>query len=217
MRSVFILALKLAVFALVVQCWRTVNRHVLSFAWSAALMWGFVALVPVLAWVGRSLLDRYPSRERAARLTVPIHYAEMTLLGCSLFVAFRFTQDYPIARVPVSRSISWPLLQLLGGFATLTVLNLAIRGLGLPFAAVLSKRLASDWLYRRSRNPMLLSCLLFFIVGALWLRSLHAILWAVLWLSPAWILYVRVYEEGELEARFGEPYRRYKAQTPFFF
>jgi len=80
----------------------------------------------------------------------------------------------------------------------------------------LSKRLASDWLYARSRNPMLLSSLLFFIVGAVWRQSLHAILWAVLWLSPAWVLYVRLYEERELEVRFGEAYLRYKARTPFF-
>jgi protein-S-isoprenylcysteine O-methyltransferase Ste14 len=46
--------------------------------------------------------------------------------------------------------------------------------------------------------------------------ALHAILWAVLLLSPAWILYVRVYEERELELRFGEPYMRYKEQTAFF-
>jgi protein-S-isoprenylcysteine O-methyltransferase Ste14 len=98
----------------------------------------------------------------------------------------------------------------------LTVLNLAIGGFGLPFAAALSKKLATTWLYARCRNPMLLCCLLFFIVGAVWLQSLHAVLWTILWLTPAWILYVRLYEERELELRFGESYLRYKAQTPFF-
>ena len=32
----------------------------------------------------------------------------------------------------------------------------------------------------------------------------------------AWILFVRIYEERELEIRFGESYLRYKARTPFF-
>lgn len=210
------LTLKLVGFALVLLCWRTINRHAFSFLWSVALMWGAVALVPVLAVLGCWLLDRHPTTERAAILTIPIHYAEMILLGCALVVAFRFTQAHPMAHVAVPRTISSPVLRVLGVFATLTVLNLAIRGLGLPFAAVLSKRLASDWLYARSRNPMLLSTLLFFIVGAIWLQSLHAILWAVLWLSPAWVLYVRLYEERELEVRFGEAYLRYKARTPFF-
>jgi protein-S-isoprenylcysteine O-methyltransferase Ste14 len=63
---------------------------------------------------------------------------------------------------------------------------------------------------------MLLSTLLFFIVGAIWLQSLHAILWAALWLAPSWILYVRLYEEREIEVRFGDAYLLYKARTPFF-
>jgi hypothetical protein len=53
---------------------------------------------------------------------------------------------------------------------------------------------------------MLLSSLLFFIVGAVWLQSRHAILWTVLWRSPAEVLYVRPYKERELDARFGEAY-----------
>jgi len=216
MKAFSILILKLAGLALVLLCWRLVSRHAFSFLWSVVLMWGTVALVPVLAIVGRWLLDRHPTPERAALLTIPIHYLEGILLGSALVVAFRFTQAHPMGHVGVPRAISSPLLKVLGVFATLTVLNLAIRGLGLPFAAVLSKRLASDWLYARSRNPMLLSSLLFFIVGAVWLQSLHAILWAVLWLSPAWMLYVRLYEERELEVRFGDAYLRYKARTPFF-
>ena len=216
MKAFSILILKLAGLALVLLCWRLVSLRAFSFLWSVVLIWGTVALVPVLAIVGRWLLDRHPTPERAALLTIPIHYLEGILLGSALFVAFQFTQAHPMARIAVPRPISFPLLKVLGAFATLTVLNLAIRGLGLPFATVLSKRLASDWLYARSRNPMLLSSLLFFIVGAVWLQSLHAILWAVLWLSPAWILYVKLYEERELEVRFGEPYLRYKARTPFF-
>lgn len=216
MRLLFMLMLKVAGFALVVLCWRTANRQDFSFVWSTVLMWGTVALVPVLAALGRWVLVRHPTRERAALLTVPIHYSEMTLLGSAAVVAFHFTQAHPIAPVAISRSITAPMLKIFGVFAILTVLNLAIRGLGLPFAAVLSHRLASDWLYAQSRNPMLLSCLLFFVVGAAWLQSLHAILWAILWLSPAWILYVLLYEECELEIRFGEAYRRYKARTRFF-
>ena len=216
MKTVPLLALKLAGLAVVFLCWRAAEYSAFTFFWSTALVWGFVALVPLLAIAGRWLLDSHPTPERAAMLTIPVHYLEMILLGCALVVAFRFTQAHPIAFIPFPRAISFPVLQILGALATLTVLNLAIQGLGLPFAAVLSRRLATSWLYARCRNPMLLSCLLFFITGAVWLQSLHAVLWTVLWLSPAWILYVRLYEERELELRFGEPYLRYRAQTPFF-
>jgi hypothetical protein len=40
------------------------------------------------------------------------------------------------------------------------------------------------------------------IAGAVWLQSLHALLWTMLWLAPAFILFVRFYEERELEIRF---------------
>jgi protein-S-isoprenylcysteine O-methyltransferase Ste14 len=216
MKSAYILTLKLAGLLAVVLCWRLAAQHTLPFFWSVALVWGAVALVPLLAAIGRWLLDRRPTAERAMLLTVPIHYMEMILLGCALIVAFRFTQAHPIAPIPFPRAISFPVLQIFGALAMLTVLNLAIRGLGLPFAAVLSKKLTTGWLYARCRNPMLLSCLLFFVAGAVWLQSLHAVLWTILWLAPAWILYVRIYEERELELRFGESYLRYKAQTPFF-
>ncbi|HUM05723.1 MAG TPA: methyltransferase [Terriglobales bacterium] len=216
MKTAWILTLKLAGLAVVVVCLRLVFDHRFSDRWEIALMWGLVALVPVLATSARWFLNRRPTPERAEVLTIPIHYLEMIFLGGAVIVAFRATQVHRIAHVPFPQSISWPLLQIFAIVATLTVLNLAISGLGLPFAAVLSKKLATTWLYRHSRNPMGLSSLLFCIVAAVWLQSLHAILWTVLWLSPAWILYVRIYEERELEVRFGESYLLYKAKTPFF-
>ena len=100
----------------------------------------------------------------------------MTLPGCAIIIAFRFMQTYPIVRILFPREVTFPLVQILGIASLLTVLNLAFRGLGLPFATVLSRKLAADWLYRRSRNPMLLSCLFVLIAAALWLQSLHALL-----------------------------------------
>ena len=216
MNAAFIVILKAGGLAVVFLCLRLAARHTFSFFWSVALVWGGVALVPLVAAVGRWLLDRRPTPERASLLTIPVHYLGMILLGCALLVAFPFTQAYPIARVPFPRAISFPALRVLAVLLTLTVVNLAIGGLGAPFATALSKRLATNWLYARCRNPMGLFLLLFFIVGALWLQSLHALLWATLWFAPAWILLVRLYEERELEIRFGESYLRYKAKTPFF-
>ncbi|MBZ5654219.1 MAG: hypothetical protein LAO56_02955 [Acidobacteriia bacterium] len=216
MKVAWVVSLKVAGLAVVFACARLAFKHTFSAFSGLGLMWGAVALVPLLAGCGRWLLDRRPTPERARLLTIAIHYLEMILLGCALIIAFQVTQAHPIVRIPFPHTISWPAMQILAIVATLTVLNLAIGGLGLPFAVVLSKKLAVSWLYRHSRNPMLLSCLLFFTGAAVWLQSLHAILWTVLWLAPAWILYVRIYEERELEVRFGESYVRYKAQTPFF-
>ena len=216
MKTAGMVSLKLVGLGAAILCFRWAVEGTFSVFWSVVLVWGCVALVPAVSVIGRWLLNRHPTPERAALLTIPVHYLVGIPLGCALIVAFRFTQAYPIAAVRFPRAVSFPALRILGILATLTVVNLAIAGLGLPFAAAQTRKLATGWLYARCRNPMGLFSLLFFIAVALWLQSLHAVVWTTLWLAPAWILFVRLYEERELEIRFGEPYLRYKAKTPFF-
>ncbi len=151
---------KLAGLAVVFLCWRVSADRTFSFFWSVALVWGGIVLVPVVAAIGRWLLNRWPTTERAALLTIPVHYLEGILLGCPLIVAFRFTQAYPIESIPFPKATSFPAQWVLGVLAVLTILNLAIGGLGLPFAAAPSKKLATSWLYARCRNPMGLFSLL---------------------------------------------------------
>jgi protein-S-isoprenylcysteine O-methyltransferase Ste14 len=216
MKRAWMLGLKLAVIAVVWCCWLLTTNRNFSFFWSVAVVWVGIALVPLVALCGRRLLDRGPTIERAAVVSLMVHLAEGVLLGCGLIVAFRFTQAYPIVRIPFPKEISLLAVRITGALATLTVVNLAIGGLGLPFAAAQSRKVATHWLYSRCRNPMGFYGLLCVIAGAVWLQSLHALLWTILWLAPAWILFVRFYEERELEIRFGEPYLQYKARTPFF-
>ena len=210
------LGLKLAGVAVVWCCWQFTASRSFSLFWSIAVVWGGTALGPLVSIAGRWLLDRRPIIERAAALSLLVHYLVMILLGCAIIVAFRFTQDYPIARIAFPKKISLPVVQITGALAVLTVVNLAIGGLGLPFAAVQSTKIATRWLYAGCRNPMGQYFLLCCIASAVWLQSLHALLWATLWLAPAWILFVRIYEERELEIRFGESYLQYKRRTPFF-
>lgn len=216
MKAIGIFLVKLAVFAGVYLCWRWVaDRHFVIGA-GVAVVWGGIAVVPLVGLAARWLLNRKPTPQRAALLLVPVHALELILLGCGLIVGFPLMRDHPWMHVPLPRVISQPLVEIFGVLAFLAVLNLAARGLGLPFAAVLSRKLATDWLYARCRNPMGLMTLLCCLAGAAWLQSLHALVWVVCWLSPAWILYVKLYEERELEVRFGTPYLDYRAKTPFF-
>ncbi|HEY4613736.1 MAG TPA: methyltransferase, partial [Bacteroidota bacterium] len=97
----------------------------------------------------------------------------------------------------------------------LTVVNLAIDGLGAPFAIALSKRLANRWMYKWTRNPMVLCTMATLFSAGVYLQSLYFILWVALVLTPAWIYYLRAYEERELEIRFGASYLEYKAKTSF--
>jgi protein-S-isoprenylcysteine O-methyltransferase Ste14 len=97
----------------------------------------------------------------------------------------------------------------------LTVANLAIQGLGAPFAIALSRRLATNWLYARTRNPMVLATLAWFVAIGLLLQSTLFVVWVLLLVAPVEIVVLKVYEERELEIRFGQSYRDYKAKTSF--
>jgi hypothetical protein len=163
--------LKLVGLVVVVQFWWLAAHHTFTFFWSFAAMWGAIALVPILAAIGRRLLDSRPTPQHATLLTIPVHYMEMILYGCALIVAFRFTQAQPIASIPFPKAISYPVLQVLCVLATLTVFDLAIGSFGLPFATALSKKLATKWLYARCRNPMGLFSLLLRHLGSLVGRS----------------------------------------------
>ena len=107
------------------------------------------------------------------------------------------------------------LVWITGAATGFTVLNLAIRGLGAPFAAKLSSRLATDWMYAWTRNPMLLCTLALLVSVGLRYRSAWFVVWVIAIVSPGWIFFVRRYEERELEIRFGQPYLDYKARTAF--
>jgi protein-S-isoprenylcysteine O-methyltransferase Ste14 len=69
--------------------------------------------------------------------------------------------------------------------------------------------------YRFVRNPMI-SGVIFILAGeALLLASLPHAVWAALFVA-ANLIYIPLVEEPQLEARFGEPYRRYRQHVPRF-
>ena len=67
------------------------------------------------------------------------------------------------------------------------------------------------------RNPMVLAALGWFFSLGIWFRSLLFVLWVLVLFAPALLFYVKVYEERELEIRFGASYREYKSRTPMLF
>ena len=61
------------------------------------------------------------------------------------------------------------------------------------FAAKLSSRLATDWMYAWTRNPMLLAMLSLLLSVGLWYRSVWFLLWVTAIVSPGLIFFVRGY------------------------
>ncbi len=201
-------------FFLNIAAWEWAHKPHATFA-STLLIWVVPLIGYPVFYLGRRFLDRSPDAQRAKWTNFWVHYGMMFALGVGTFAALQRVSDAPGYRFPFSRELSAGLLILTGTLTALSVLNLAIRGMGAPFALKLSSRLATDWMYSCTRNPMVLCTLALLVSAGLWFRSLWFVLWLVLILNPVWMCFVRIYEERELEIRFGESYRRYRARTPF--
>jgi protein-S-isoprenylcysteine O-methyltransferase Ste14 len=206
---------RLAGLALTVACWWWATTAARSGTWSLVQIWVGPLLAFPITWLGRNALASDPRPERAEGVNVVVHYAMMIVLGCSLFPAVRAILSMPTITLPVLRYFAWALVILTGVSTFLTVLNLAIRGLGAPFAVKLSTRLATEWMYSWTRNPMLLCALAWFLCLGVWHQSAWFILFLAVSVAPGWIHFVKVYEERELEIRFGAAYAEYRARTPF--
>lgn len=104
---------------------------------------------------------------------------------------------------------------ILGGFglATACAVLFARRGEGTPAPWDPPRRFVVTGPYRYVRNPMLLGVVVGLLGEALLFASLPILLYAALLaaVAHAWIV---LREEPELEARFGETYRVYRAMVP---
>ena len=206
---------KLAGLALTVACWWLASRSAGNSVLNIALIWGAPLLTFPIALAGRKALDAGPvSKKRAEWTNVAVHYAMMIALGAGVFPAVGLVQRSPGIAVPVPQPVGLALFGVTGFATFLTVLNLAVRGFGAPFAAKLSSRLATDWMYAWTRNPMLLCSLAWFFSLGLWRQSLWFLVWLAVSVAPGWIFFIKAYEERELEMRFGPGYVEYKARTP---
>jgi|SRR5208283_2889935 len=207
---------KLAGLAVTIACWAWALNTGLSETWNVVLLiWCAPLLTFPISVIGRKALDRQPSARRAEWTNVFVHYAMGIALGAGLFPAFRLLLSRPTLTIPVLRQVVWGLAMVTGAGAALAVANLAIRGLGAPFAIKLSSRLATGYLYTWTRNPMVLFTFAWFVSLAVWHASPRAILWLAVSVFPGWIFFLKRYEERELEIRFGSSYASYRTKTPF--
>jgi protein-S-isoprenylcysteine O-methyltransferase Ste14 len=110
--------------------------------------------------------------------------------------AGRYAGDLPIALgVPI---LLWCFADFVG------------KGRGTPAPWDAPRQLVTRGLYRSVRNPMYVGIVLVLVGEALVFRSGAVLAYAgVIWLM--FHLFATLYEEPELERRFGESYREYKA------
>ena len=206
--------LRIALFIVMLAFWSWLMGLPFSAPLDLGLVAGLVLVFFPLVWLGRRILDRQPTLERAVRVTTVVHYVVVFLLGTAIFRAVATHSHWPGWTLPIPKGVGLGLALITGPIALLSVVNLALKGHGAPFAISLSRRLAADWMYAWTRNPMVLSTLAFFLSVGIWIQSALFVLWVFVLIAPALLFFVKMYEERELQIRFGASYLEYKSKTP---
>ncbi len=217
MRPVYELLSKFILLAVIWFVWWWALSARLSDAVNLLVIVGGILLVFPVVWLGRRLLDRNHSASATAWITAFVHSGVGLLLGVAAMRAILTHDNWPGAVLPVPVEIGLALVLVTGAATFLCVANLALKGLGAPFFIALSRKLATDWLYAWTRNPMVLAALALLVSVGIWFQSALFVLWALILFSPALLFFVKVYEERELEMRFGASYLAYKSRTPMLF
>ncbi len=176
-------------------------------------MGGVILLFPII-FAARWFLDQQPSIQRAYSVAAIIHYLIAIFLGSAMISAVRFAQLFPNWASPLPTWLGL-LLMIISGLVLLGgVIHLLNKGLGLPLGTEVTRLVVSNWLYAWTRNPIVLSSLAFLVGIGLWLGSGPFLLWVLALVFPALFIFLLVFEERELEIRFGKDYIDYKRQTP---
>ena len=196
--------------------WWALNTP-LSNVMNLSIIVGGVLLVFPLVWLGRKILDRHQTIGRAVWTTTFVHFGLGFTFGIPIVRAVTTHQDWSGWVLPAPSEIGLVLVIITGAAFLLTVVNLALKGFGAPFFIALSRKLAADWLYAWTRNPMVLAGLSFFLSVGIWFQSTLFVLWVLILFAPALLFFVKVYEERELEFRFGASYLEYRSRTPMLF
>ena len=208
---------RIALLAIIWLIWWWALSAPLSDVMNLSIIVGGVLLTFPLVWLGRKMLDKQPTMSRAVWVTTFVHFGLGFTFGVPIVRAVSTYQDWSGWVLPIPSVIGLVLVIITGAASLLTVINLALKGFGAPFFIVLSRKLASDWMYAWTRNPMVLAALAWFLSLGIWFQSALFVLWVLILFAPAILFFVKVYEERELEIRFGASYLEYKSRTPMLF
>jgi len=217
MKRAVVLFINIVLLAITWFIWLWALDQPLSNVMDLSFIVGGVLLVFPIVWLGRLVLDRQPTTSRAAWITTFVHYSVGILFGAAIIRAVVTHQDWSGWTLPIPVGIGLVLVIITGVVVLATMVNLALKGLGAPFAIALSKKLAVDWLYAWTRNPMVLAALAFLLSLGILLQSALFVLWVLILFTPALLFFVKIYEERELGIRFGASYLEYRSRTPMLF
>jgi protein-S-isoprenylcysteine O-methyltransferase Ste14 len=201
---------------LLIVWWLALNAS-LSNILNLSIIVGGVLLTYPIVWLGRKILLSHKTINRAVWATTFVHFGLGLTFGVPIVRALSTHNDWSGLALPVPSKIGLLLVIITGAASLLTIINLALKGLGAPFFISLSRKLATEWMYAWTRNPMVLAVLSFLISLGIWFQSVLFVLWVLIIFAPALLFFVKVYEEQELGFRFGASYQEYKSNTPMLF
>jgi protein-S-isoprenylcysteine O-methyltransferase Ste14 len=211
------LLIRFTLLAFIWIIWWLVLQLSLSNVLNLTIIAGGILLTFPLVWIGRKILDRNQTINYAVWTTTFIHFGLGFTFGIPIVLAVTTHQDWSDWTLPIPTEIGLILVIITGAAFLLIVVNLALKGSGAPFFIALSQKLATDWLYARTRNPMVLAGVAFLLSLGIWFQSVLFVIWVIILFAPALLFFVKVYEERELEIRFGTSYLEYKSRTPMLF
>jgi protein-S-isoprenylcysteine O-methyltransferase Ste14 len=217
MKRVIESLIKIVLLALILTIWWLMLNAPLSNIVNLSVIAGGVLLTYPLIWFGRKILDRHQTVGHAVWTTTFVHFGLGFTFGIPIVRAVSTYHDWPGWVIPVPSVIGLILVIITGAAFLLVVVNLALKGLGAPFFITLSEKVATDWMYAWTRNPMVLAAVAFLVSLGIWFQSALFILWALILFTPALLFFIKVFEERELEFRFGASYLDYKSKTPMLF
>ena len=168
-------------------------------------------------------LRKNPSQENAEKSSRVMHFLFFAGQVAPPIVGLFYPGFKQLDHLVGLQPLPWMLLFLplgillaIPGFYFLSVTNRLLRALGSGTNAfILTKRVVSDDIYKRTRNPMSLGFYLLALGTAFIAGSTFATLAVALGIIPSHLLFLKFFEEKELELRFGESYLEYKKSVPF--
>ncbi len=172
--------------------------------------------------VGRRILDKgkgFDYVRHLARFIHPIYAFGLVGFMISTFI-MAHKSPYPLPFLPelnisrlLSLTISRSLFLLTAVVGLPGIAGLASRKVG-PLR-LMTEKFVKGGIRRYLRNPMSLGGYLFLIAYSIRFPSTYLLLATLIGLIPAHIFYLKIYEERELELKFGEEYLKYKKVVPF--
>ncbi len=107
------------------------------------------------------------------------------------------------------------LLAIVGGYYALSSIGQQLFDAGgTPIPVMATQKLLVRGVFKQCRNPMTFGTISMYLGLAIFVGSISSTLLVMIFLLLL-VLYLKKIEEHELELRFGESYKTYKANTPF--